>query len=94
MAGAAEAGHGGVNVGEVRSQKSEVGMFQNRRVECGAAQGEVVESEVEEAYLCFGHPLERLGRTLGHGSACFNQFRIPHPALCIAHLPRCTLRLR
>ena len=48
MAGAAEAGHGGVNVGEVRGQKSEVRMLENRRVERGAAKREVVKGDVKK----------------------------------------------
>src|SRR5262249_55819401 len=65
VARAAEAVYGGVNVEEVRSQKSEVRTFQNRRVERGAAQREVVKREVEKR--CAAHsffPLERLRRAL------------------------------
>ena len=49
VARAAEAGHGKVNVGEVRRRKPEVRLLQNGAKERGAAQGEVVEGDVEEA---------------------------------------------
>jgi hypothetical protein len=43
-------------------------LVENVCIECGAAQGEVVEGDVEKPAIVFGN-LERLRRALGDGAA-------------------------
>ena len=50
-------------------------MLEDRRVERGAAQGEVVEGDVEEGDVAALGPLERLRRALGDGAAEFDRIR-------------------
>jgi hypothetical protein len=62
LTGAAKAGHG---VLDGRAARIEGRALQNRRVERGAAQGEVVEGDGKEAEVDMVHsPIERLRRAL------------------------------
>ncbi len=86
LAGAAQAGHGVVQLHRCRGESAltrfgrERGgglchltlaaqRIENRHVERGAAQREVVDGDVEEADIVLLGPLERLRRALGDGAA-------------------------
>jgi hypothetical protein len=67
-AGAAEAGHGGIDFG-VGSWEPRVGEIENRRIERGTTEREVVERKGKKTEFPVGRPPKRLRCALRDGAA-------------------------